>query len=164
MLLFAQYTESVILRFKLYLCPSGLEADGLRTADLKPLPPGKTAIEVFGDFLAYLFDCARRFIMETIPNGASLWNSVAERIDFVLSHPNGWEGSQQGKMREAAVHARLIPNTPHGHSRVHFVTEGEASLLYCIDNGLAIDAIKVPFVNTLRSSTADTNCRLTPMS
>ena len=120
-----------------------MQSGNLRAADLMPLPLGKTAVEVFGDFLAYLFDCAKRFITETHPNGASLWTSLESRIDFVLSHPNGWEGSQQGKMRQAAVHARLIPDSPAGHSRVHFVTEGEASLLYCIDGGLAADAIHV---------------------
>lgn len=120
-----------------------MHSGGLRAADIKPLPLGKTAVEVFGDFLAYLFDCAKHYITETHANGTSLWTSLESRIDFVLSHPNGWEGSQQDKMRQAAVHARLIADNPAGHSRVHFVTEGEASLLYCIDSGLAADAIRV---------------------
>ena len=128
-----------------------MQSSGLRAADLKPLPLGKTAVEVFGDFLVYLFHCAKRYITETHPNGASLWMSLESRIDFVLSHPNGWEGSQQGKMRQAAVYARLIPDTPVGHSRVHFVTEGEASLLYCVDNGLATDAIHVRLTCLLMS-------------
>ncbi|GJE90679.1 HSP70 family protein [Phanerochaete sordida] len=128
--------------FKLHLRPNALESDGLRAADLRPLPPGKTVVEVFGDFLMYLFDCTKKYIIETHPNGASLWSSVQDRIEIVLSHPNGWEGSQQGKMRQAAVYARLVPDTPDGHARVHFVTEGEASLLYCVDNGLAANVIR----------------------
>ena len=64
-------------------------------------------------------------------------------IDFVLSHPNGWEGAQQSKMRQAAVLAKLIPDKPEGHSRLSFVTEGEASLHYCIRNGLPGGAMKV---------------------
>lgn len=130
-------------RWKLHLRPGALESDGLRTADLRPLPPGKSVIDVFGDFLVYLFDCAKQYIIETHPNGTSLWSSVEQRIEFVFSHPNGWEGSQQGKMRQAAVYAHLVPDTPAGHARVHFVTEGEASLLYCLDCGLAANAIKV---------------------
>lgn len=122
-----------------------MQSDGLQAGDVAPLPSGKTAIDVFGDFLAYLFDCTKKYILDTHPNGASLWASVDQRIDFILSHPNGWEGSQQGKMRAAAVRARLIPDTPDGHARVHFVTEGEASLLYCIENGLASEAIKVRY-------------------
>ena len=62
---------------------------------------------------------------------------------FVLSHPNGWEGLQQSKMRQAAVTAGLVPDTRDGHSRIRFVTEGEASLNFCINNGLATGAIQV---------------------
>ncbi|KIP02230.1 hypothetical protein PHLGIDRAFT_122658 [Phlebiopsis gigantea 11061_1 CR5-6] len=128
--------------FKLWLRTQGLASDGLRAADLKPLPRGKTVIQVFGDFLAYLLDCTKKYIADTHHNGEDLWASVQGQIDFVLSHPNGWEGAQQSKMRQAAVHAGLVPDTPAGHARVHFVTEGEASILYCLDNGLASDAIQ----------------------
>ena len=79
-----------------------------------------------------------------------MWDSFGDRIDFVLSHPNGWEGLQQGKMRQAAIHAGLIPDTDGGHSRVHFVTEGEASLHYCINSGLTPNAIKVGFTTYRR--------------
>ena len=129
-----------------------MSADGLRKADLRSLPPNKTVVHVFGDFLAYLFSCVKRYIEDTHPNGASVWSSLEQRIEFVLSHPNGWEGAQQGKMRQAAVHGKLIPDTTAGHARVHFVSEGEASLLYCLDNGLAADAIRVRLPGTCRSS------------
>lgn len=137
-------------RFKLHLRPDSLDVNGLHKNDLKPLPPGLTAADVFGDFLAYLFRCTKKFITETHPNGDSLWDSFGDRIDFVLSHPNGWEGLQQGKMRQAAIHAGLIPDTDGGHSRVHFVTEGEASLHYCINSGLTSNAIKVGFTTYRR--------------
>lgn len=129
-----------------------MDADGLRKGDLRPLPPNKTVVQVFGDFLAYLFQCAKQYVVDTHPNGASLWASVEQRIEFVLSHPNGWEGVQQGKMRQAAVHAKLFPDTPAGHARVHFVSEGEASLLYCKENGLAADAIQVSCLRLLFTS------------
>ena len=35
-------------------------------------------------------------------------------------------------MRQAAIRARLIPDTPEGMNRLRFVTEGEASLCYCL--------------------------------
>lgn len=107
------------------------------------LPAKKTAIDVFADFLRYLFTCAQKYIIDTHPNGESLWNSVKNHIDVVLSHPNGWEGPQQASMRTAAVSAGLVPDTTVGHERVHFVTEGEASLHYCINSGLAADAVQV---------------------
>lgn len=45
-------------------------------------------------------------------------------------------------MRRAAVLAGLIPDTPDGHSRVSFVTEGEASLHFAIENGI-LSEVKV---------------------
>ena len=71
--------------------------------------------------------------------------TLADRTDFVLTHPNGWEGAQQSMMRTAAVQAGLIPDNQDGHSHLSFVTEGEASLHFCIQSGLTNDAIKVVF-------------------
>ena len=100
-----------------------------------PLPAGKTVVDVLADYLKYLYDCVKQFIAET--HGVTRWDSRVDRIDFVMSHPNGWGGSQQRKMRSAAIHAGLVPDTSDGHDRIHFVTEGEASLRWCIDQGLA---------------------------
>ena len=106
------------------------------TDRIPPLPLNKTVVEVFADFLAYLLECASSFIQETHTNGAHLWVSVKDEIHFVLSHPNGWGGAQQAKMRKASVLAKLIPDTTAGHSRLSFVTEGEASLHFALQNGL----------------------------
>lgn len=129
------------LRFKLHLRPGHLT--GMKIEDLPPLPQGKSAIDVLSDYLGYLYDCARKYIQESHASGDLLWSSVQGRIDFVLSHPNGWEGSQQSKMRQAAVRAGLVPHTEAGRSRIHFVTEGEASLHFCLDSGLATEITKV---------------------
>ena len=75
-----------------------------------------------------------------------MWHSLEDRTEFVLTHPNGWEGAQQCKIRTAAVQAGLIPNNEDGHSRLSFVTEGEASLHFCIQSGLTNDAIKVDII------------------
>ncbi|KAG2139676.1 hypothetical protein DEU56DRAFT_799448 [Suillus clintonianus] len=37
----------------------------------------------------YLFQCARSYIQESHSN---FWRSVENSIEFVLTHPNGWEG------------------------------------------------------------------------
>ena len=100
-------------------------------------------VEVFADFLKYLLECASSYIQDTHANGTDLWNSVESDIDFVLSHPNGWEGEQQSEMRRAAVLAKLIPDNESGHSRISFVTEGEASLHFSVENGLPAGAMKV---------------------
>ena len=75
------------------------------------------------------------YIEESHSNGIGLWNSLEARTEFVLAHPNGWEGGEQGLMRDAAIRAGLIPDTDDGRSRLSFVTEGEASLHFCIQNG-----------------------------
>ena len=46
-------------------------------------------------------------------------------------------------MRLAAVLAGLVPDTASGHSRLSFVTEGEASLHFSVHNGLPAGAMKV---------------------
>ena len=100
-------------------------------------------MEVFADFLGYLLECASSYIQDTHANGPDLWNSVKSHIDFVLSHPNGWEGAQQNEMRRAAVLAGLVPDNASGHSRISFVTEGETSLHFSVQNGLPTGAMKV---------------------
>ncbi|PCH36688.1 hypothetical protein WOLCODRAFT_20691 [Wolfiporia cocos MD-104 SS10] len=119
--------------FKLHLCPETLDADEDLRARTPPLPAGKTVVDVFADFLRYLFECAREFIVENEkPNGERFWSSVQGQIEFVLSHPNGWEGAQQAKMRRAAIQAGLVPDDLTGHARIYFVSEGEASLHFCV--------------------------------
>ena len=127
-------------RFKLHLRPDELDASGPVKKHLPPLPAGKTIVRVFADFLVYLFACARKYIKESAMNGEAVWSRVENEIEFVLAHPNGWEGLQQSKMREAAILAKLVSNTDAGRARVHFVTEGEASIHYCILNGLINDS------------------------
>ncbi|KAH9940118.1 uncharacterized protein BXZ73DRAFT_99115 [Epithele typhae] len=128
--------------FKLHLRPARLDSGDFKTRDLPPLPRGKSVVSVFADFIAYLVSCAKRFIQESHANGNHLWASVEGNIEFVLSHPNGWEGAQQEKMRQATIVGGLIPNTDEGRKRVHFVTEGEASLHFCIQSGLTAESIE----------------------
>lgn len=128
--------------FKLRLRPRTmrLNMNGMR---FSPLPKKKTAVHVFGDFLAYLHHCTKKFIIDTHANGEALWSAVENNSQFVLSHPNGWEGPQQSKMRRAAICGGLIPDTNAGKARIWFVTEGEASLHACVLNGLAADVLSV---------------------
>ncbi|TFK22632.1 hypothetical protein FA15DRAFT_671328 [Coprinopsis marcescibilis] len=127
--------------FKLHLRPLGEKSTDLASR-LPPLPHNKTIVQVYSDFLRYLLDCASKYIRETHPNGPDLWATLGPTVEYVLSHPNGWEGSQQSQLRDAAIAAGLIPNTQSGRERVHFVTEGEASLHYSLENGLPPDCLK----------------------
>ena len=133
---------SIVPRFKLHL-RSRVGAGRSVGDDLPSLPLNKTVVEVIADFLKYLLECASSYIRDTHPNGLDLWNSVKSDINFVLSHPNGWEGTQQSEMRRAAMLAGLVPDNASGHSRLSFVTEGEASLHFSVENGLPTGAMKV---------------------
>ena len=95
------------------------------------LPKGKTIIDVFADFMRYLFDSAKALFKSSEPNGELRWDSISNSIELVLTHPNGWGGPQQAQLRNAAVKAGIVPDTPAGHASVHFVTEGEASFSFC---------------------------------
>ncbi|KAI6123788.1 hypothetical protein EDD16DRAFT_608175 [Pisolithus croceorrhizus] len=118
--------------WKLHLRSKHLEASHFSDADLPPLPNGKLAVEVLGDFMRYLFDCAKAYIKEA--HATIMWDSLEERMEFILTHPNGWEGPQQQQIRKAAELARLVPVGENGQSRVHLLTEGEASLHFCVTN------------------------------
>ncbi|KAI6010985.1 hypothetical protein BKA83DRAFT_4312814 [Pisolithus microcarpus] len=123
--------------FKMHLRPKS-SATSDAADQITPLPPNKTVIDIFVDFMEYLYDCTRKYIQQTFPNQPDFLVSMDRNnaIDFVLTHPNGWEGSQQAQMRQAAVRAKLVPDTDAGRARIRFVTEGEASLHLCIQRGL----------------------------
>ena len=95
------------------------------------LPWKKTIIDVYADFMRYLFDSAKELFKASEPNGEIRWESISNSVELVLTHPNGWGGPQQVKMRNAAVKAGIVPDTRVGYNSVHFVSEGEASFNFC---------------------------------
>ncbi|KAF9234838.1 hypothetical protein BU15DRAFT_78672 [Melanogaster broomeanus] len=127
--------------WKLHLRTKHLASSHIKDDDLPPLPRGKTAVQVLADFMEYLFRCARNYILESHANGVSMWRSVENSIEFILTHPNGWEGLQQQQIRQAAELAKLIPIGGEHHARLHLLTEGEASLHFCVNNVLAADSL-----------------------
>jgi len=129
-------------RWKLNLAPKEL-CKKLPAGYAPTLPRGLSIVDVFADFMKYLLDCAQSYIRDSHAFGGSIWDSVKADVIFILSHPNGWGGAEQVTMRKAAVKAKLIPDTVEGHDRVLFVTEGEASFNFCVNNGISEDAMKV---------------------
>ena len=89
--------------------------------------------------MRYLFHCAKSFIIESHAYGSI--EGLFDDPIFIFAHPNAWAGPQQTKMRQAAVMAELVPDSQEGHARIKFVTEGEASLHYCIRQGIAEEVI-----------------------
>ena len=107
------------------------------------LPMGKNIVDVFSDFMRYLFNSTKTLFISSSPNGEHRWNSVSNNIELVLTHPNGWGGPQQSQLRTAAVQANIVPDTQEGHARIHFVAEGEASFNFCATHPLAGENLKV---------------------
>ncbi|OAX34711.1 hypothetical protein K503DRAFT_803366 [Rhizopogon vinicolor AM-OR11-026] len=126
--------------WKLHLRAKHLASSHIREDDIPPLPRGKSAVQVLADFMRYLFQCARTYIQEAHLN---LWRSVENSIEFVLTHPNGWEGPQQQQIRRAAELAGLISSNEE-QSHVHLLTEGEASLHFCVTNVITSNAFSSP--------------------
>jgi hypothetical protein len=124
------------VRWKLHLRAKHLASSHIREDDIPPLPQNKSAVQVLADFMRYLFQCSRTYIQESHLN---LWRSVENSIEFVLTHPNGWEGPQQQQIRRAVELAGLISSRDE-QSHVHLLTEGEASLHFCVANVIAADA------------------------
>ena len=115
------------------------------------LPKGKTIIDIFADFMRYLFDSAKALFKSSEPNGELRWDSISGSIELVLTHPNGWGGPQQTHLRNAAIKAGIVPDTPAGHASVHFVTEGEASFCFCAIHTQAGKNLKVCRAVTARN-------------
>lgn len=135
--LYAQSIALTDLRFKLHLRPPSI----LPGAALPPININLSAVEILADYFRYVFRCAKSYISETNPIGRQILNSGTP-IDFVLSHPNGWTGFQQSSMRRAAILAQLVSDDDEGTSRLQFVTEGEASLQFCIATGMGDEVIQ----------------------
>jgi hypothetical protein len=115
------------------------------------LPKGKTIIDIFADFMRYLFDSTKALFESWEPNGELRWESISKSIELVLTHPNGWRGLQQSRLRAAAIKAGIIQDTPAEHSRVHFVTEGEASFSFCAMHTQTGENLKVCQLSLLRA-------------
>ena len=66
-------------------------------------------------------------------------------MDFILSHLNGWEGLQQTLIPWAAVLAGLVLDSPKGQAQIQVVTEGKASLHFCLSSEKTAGSLKVVF-------------------
>jgi hypothetical protein len=91
-----------------------------------------------------MYACARTYVEESHTNGTDPWTSVEDKMQFILTHPNG---IQQTQIRsKACVRAGLIPDTTAGRSRIALVTEGEANLHFAVRHGgIPAQATKVSF-------------------
>lgn len=90
---------------------------------LPPLPRNVTVDRIFADHLRYIKDQVKAYITSTYGSGDDIWETLSKTMYVILTTPNGWEGSQQNRMRQAAISAGLVDTD--GGRRVKFVTEAE---------------------------------------
>ncbi|KAF7291486.1 hypothetical protein MKEN_01483100 [Mycena kentingensis (nom. inval.)] len=117
--------------FKLHLRPAHLPI--IRGLQLPPLPVGLTLDRIFTDHLRYIKEQVKAYLTATYGSGGNIWDALSPTMYVILSTPNGWEGAQQNRMRQAAIAAGLVD--AQGGRRIRFVTEAEAAVLYAADSG-----------------------------
>ena len=130
----------------MHLRPAGIEmsTNGL---ELGTLPDGLTPTKVMGDFLRYLYTEALEYVKTYHADGSEIIDEVGDNKSFILSLPIGWTGLPQQRMREAAVVGGLVKNDNEARNKIKFVSEGEASALSCLANGLCPHNLKVCLLN-----------------
>jgi hypothetical protein len=57
-------------------------------------------------------------------------------VHFIITHPNGWNGSQPARIRAAACQAGIIGS--ESDDRLVLLTEGEASIHFCMRNDIGL--------------------------
>jgi hypothetical protein len=95
------------------------------------LPSGVTLMQVYADFLGYLFEHTREFFETRTPNGKDIWSRLQNDIVIVLTTPNGWDTRQQHFLQKAVVKAKLT-REDDVDKRIEFITESEASVHFAL--------------------------------
>ncbi|KAF8337474.1 uncharacterized protein EI90DRAFT_3043110 [Cantharellus anzutake] len=115
--------------FKLHLHPQTMKEK--YNLALDPLPVDVPLSTIYRDFFKYLVKHTQDTFTYRVLDGARVWKTHIPSADIVIAHPNGWGLREQEFLRTAAVAASIVPES-QSHTRIFFVTEGEASVHYCM--------------------------------
>ncbi|KAF8337473.1 uncharacterized protein EI90DRAFT_2968350 [Cantharellus anzutake] len=115
--------------FKLHLHPQTMKEKYNLTLD--PPPEGVPLSTIYEDLFGYLIKHTQDTFIHRVLDGARVWKTYISSADVVIAHPNGWGLREQDFMRRAVVAANIVPES-ESHTRIFFVTEGEASVHYCM--------------------------------
>ncbi|KAG8938456.1 hypothetical protein FRC03_007230 [Tulasnella sp. 419] len=107
------------------------------------MPPNKTLDTIMADFLRYMVDLVYKHFRETMDVDEKTWEGVKNRITYILNYSNGWNTFQHFLMRNAAILAEIVPSSDEAKRRIKFVSEGEASLHWCIKNRVGLRKLSV---------------------
>ncbi|KAJ7207971.1 hypothetical protein GGX14DRAFT_634634, partial [Mycena pura] len=120
-----------VIWWKLHLRPQHLPI--IRDLELPPIPTNLSVDKVFADHFRYVKEQVRAYICSSYGSVGNIWEKLSPTMCVILTTPNGWEGFQQNRMRQAAIEAGLVDSD--GGRRVRFVTEAEAAFLYTAYSG-----------------------------
>ncbi|KAG8739178.1 hypothetical protein FRC10_006069 [Ceratobasidium sp. 414] len=115
--------------FKLYLYPEAIKQK--HNLKVQPLPTGITLDKIYTDFMGYLMKHTQEFFETRIIDGRKVWEDLHKDMTIVLAHPNGWTIREQNFLRKAAVAANYTSEAK-AHAQIHFVSEAEASVHFCV--------------------------------
>lgn len=98
------------------------------------LPYNVTVEQIYADFLRYLVAHTRTYFEARTNNGEAVWRDLIRKADVVIAHPNAWGLREQNVLRRAAIRADVVSPNDAG-AQIHFVSEGEASVHFCMSYG-----------------------------
>ncbi|KAG8793236.1 hypothetical protein FRC12_003453 [Ceratobasidium sp. 428] len=115
--------------FKLHLHPKAMQQK--YNLKVQPLPDGISLEKVYSDFMVFLLQHTQETFESRVMGGADLWEELRNDMTIVLAHPNGWTIKEQNFLRQAAIAAKCTTEAK-GHEQIHFVSEAEASMHFCM--------------------------------
>jgi hypothetical protein len=97
---------------------------------------------IYSNFFQYLLKNTKAFFETRTPNGATIWQQLIDDAEFTIAHPNAWGLKEQHVLRRAAIRADYA-SVAQADSRVRFISEGEASVHFCMVHGNLAAKLKV---------------------
>lgn len=94
------------------------------------LPNDVPLAQIYADFLRYLLQHTQTYFEDHILDGKKIWETYKSTLEVIIAHPNGWGTREQAFLRSAAITAGFSSSS-NADTRVHFVTEAEASVHFC---------------------------------
>lgn len=113
--------------FKLHLNSNGKNQNYIRAqAHARPLPPGKTAVEVSADYLYKLRMVIRDHLQKTL---GDVYSREENSARYVLTVPAIWDDAAKAATREAALQAGFLKD--ERDNRLTLISEPEAAATFC---------------------------------
>ncbi|EUC60270.1 heat shock 70 kDa protein 12A, putative [Rhizoctonia solani AG-3 Rhs1AP] len=109
-------------RFKLHLYPH--EMTSKHGIEPDPLPPGVSLLQVYSDFLGYIFKHTKSYFEDRVLDGATMWDRYSQKIELSMAHPNGWGNQAHMLLRSAVVAAGFARKATA--KKIRFTTEPDA--------------------------------------